>query len=55
MGLFGFDSGQEWCVSRQCALYQHYKTMVKNYLAIIILLLLLDRRIVDLLNLGTRC
>ncbi len=48
LGLFGFDSGQERYVSRQCAEGQHYKTIFKNYLATTILLLLLDRSTVDL-------
>ena len=55
LGLSGFDSGQEWYVSRQCAVRRHYKTTVNNYLAITTLLLLLDRSTVDLLNPGTRC
>jgi len=25
LGLFGFDSGQEWYVSRQCSVGLHYK------------------------------
>lgn len=54
LGLSGFDSGQEWYVSKQCAVRRHYKTTVNNYLAITTLLLLLDRIIVDLLNPGTR-
>ncbi len=42
LGLFGFDSGQERYVSRQCAEGQHYKTIFKNYLATTIMLSLLD-------------
>ena len=54
-GLSGFDSGQEWYVSRQCSVGPHYKKTVNNYLATTTLLLLLDRSTVDLLNHGTRC
>ncbi len=42
LGLFGFDSGQERYVSRQCAEGQHYKTIFTNYLATTIMLSLLD-------------
>ena len=55
LGLFGFDSGQEWYVSKQCSVGPHYKKTVNNYLATTTLLLLLDRSTVDLLNHGTRC
>ena len=55
LGLSGFDSGQEWYVSRQCSVGLHYKKTVNNYLATTTLLLLLDRSTVDLLNHDTRC
>ena len=55
LGLSGFDSGQEWYVSRQCSVSPHYKKTVNNYLAQKTLLLLPDRSTVDQLNHGTRC
>ena len=55
MGLSGFDSGQEWYVSRQCSVSLHFKKTVNNYLAQRTMLLLLDRSTVDQLNHGTRC